>query len=429
MALAFPLAKVSKTFPREVDARLETEQMSLCLGRMFICMAQTLYQADQFKDAPDHTLELVANQPGLTCLMLASLEGDIGAARVLLERGASVGLVNCYGRNALIMAAMSGNTEVVELLLQVDAPIDAVDAWDRDALSWARHRQHQIITRLLQQKADAQRDRQMARLAGQPRTEAAATRSSPPPNLPRPAASSGSSPSLDAKTAATTAAARSKATATTKAATTKAVAAAHAASQPGPSSSHLSQDAGRRRAPGLSARVREVFSARGSARGGKGGKIAAGKSANRPARAKAKTSAANGSRGARAISGASTDGMTSGVLAPQQLLRPQWRTGTLSDADAAQLIPPAVVATQATASATGWQEWLLGPRNDGPGSVGRKAAFSPEAVVNDAPPAVVRAAPGRGAGAVVGWDIDRPGWEWGHEPIVVDDTAAAADPL
>ena len=134
MALAFPLDNINERFPMDVDERIETIQQSHCFGQMFVTLAQSMYQNDQFRGTPDQTLELIANQPGLTALMLAALQGDVTAARKLLRRGASVGLVNCYGRNALIMAAMAGRAEVVELLLSVDAAIDAVDAWDRNGM-------------------------------------------------------------------------------------------------------------------------------------------------------------------------------------------------------------------------------------------------------------------------------------------------------
>jgi hypothetical protein len=107
-----------------------------------LCLGSQMYQGDQFKEAPDRTLELIANQPGLTALMHCAMIGDVTAARRLLQAGASVGLVNVYGRNALIMAAMSGEEGIVRLLLSVDAPIDAVDAWDRDGKTAQGHLFH-----------------------------------------------------------------------------------------------------------------------------------------------------------------------------------------------------------------------------------------------------------------------------------------------
>ena len=115
--------------PKNVDARIETQHQRNCCGRLVIAVAQIMYRP---LEPPDYALERVANELGLTALMAASIDGDVAMAHKLLQRGASVGLVNHYGRNALILAAMAGQHDVVRLLLSVDAPIDAVDAWDRD---------------------------------------------------------------------------------------------------------------------------------------------------------------------------------------------------------------------------------------------------------------------------------------------------------
>ena len=85
-------------------------------------------QVYQFNDNPGEGVELSANHPGITPLMLAASEGDIAAARLLLRRGASIGLVNCYGRTALMMAAMGGHTPMVRLLLSLGAAVDIFDA-------------------------------------------------------------------------------------------------------------------------------------------------------------------------------------------------------------------------------------------------------------------------------------------------------------
>eukprot|EP00325_Prymnesiales_sp_UTEX-LB-985_P015783 CAMPEP_0174756974 /NCGR_PEP_ID=MMETSP1094-20130205/107024_1 /TAXON_ID=156173 /ORGANISM="Chrysochromulina brevifilum, Strain UTEX LB 985" /LENGTH=163 /DNA_ID=CAMNT_0015962889 /DNA_START=1019 /DNA_END=1510 /DNA_ORIENTATION=- len=71
-----------------------------------------------------------------------------------------------------------------------------------------------------------------------------------------------------------------------------------------------------------------------------------------------------------------------------------------------------------------WSSWLFGMKAFEGGQVSRKAAFSPEAVVGhdggrDLSEPVV-------TGTVLGWDAgiqDRPGWEWGREPVVTDDPA------
>lgn len=148
--------------PRNVDERIDHQG---CKDKLASCVAQISYQTDQFKEHPDLELELLANRPGMTALMLASFNGEVELARALLQRGASIGLVNHYGRTALIMAAMAGRADVVELLLSIDCPIDAVDAWERDALAWAHGRGHERIATILSSKAEAQKALHLERLA------------------------------------------------------------------------------------------------------------------------------------------------------------------------------------------------------------------------------------------------------------------------
>ena len=116
--------------------------------------------------APDPTLELVANSPGLTVLMLASLCGATAAARALLERGASISLVNCYHRTPLMLAAMSGHEEIVQLLLSVGAAPDGVDVWGRDAATWAEARGYPHIQRLINTANRERRQWMVAQIRG-----------------------------------------------------------------------------------------------------------------------------------------------------------------------------------------------------------------------------------------------------------------------
>ena len=113
---------------------------------------------------PDPTLELVANSPGLTVLMLAAFCGAVSAARVLLERGASISLVNAYGRTPLMFAAMAGHEEMVSLLLSVGAAPDGVDAWGRDAATWAEIRGYPHIQRLINTAARERRQWMLAQI-------------------------------------------------------------------------------------------------------------------------------------------------------------------------------------------------------------------------------------------------------------------------
>ena len=206
----FPLEKVSEHFPEEVDTRLVTASFAssfyvglcqmvrtaaLCPSLFFALCASLLmhmstsriarvhgvpeYSRLPFSHASLHPLrvppslqvysinerageaiELAANHPGLTPLMLAALEGDVPAARMLLQRGASVGLTNCYGRTALMMAAATGHLPMIRLLLSVGAATEIVDAWQRTAAGWARARGHLHLVPLLEGAAVEQRERQ-----------------------------------------------------------------------------------------------------------------------------------------------------------------------------------------------------------------------------------------------------------------------------
>jgi len=168
------MAGVEVVVTRNVDERIATAHQRNCCGHIVIAIAQMLYRP--LDPSPDIALENVANEPGLTALMDASVHGEAAVVRKLLQSGASVGLVNHYGRNALILATMAGQRDIVALLLAVDAPIDAVDAWDRDALGWAETRGHFHIAELLRAKADARRADQIRRL-GRPQPGAAAQNS------------------------------------------------------------------------------------------------------------------------------------------------------------------------------------------------------------------------------------------------------------
>ena len=115
---------------------------------------------------PDRELELTANQPGLTALMLAAYLGELNAARNLLEQGASVSLVNCYSRTPLMLAAMAGQEEIVQLLLSVGAASDGVDAWGMDAAGWAEARGYPHIARLIKTAARERKQWMISQMRG-----------------------------------------------------------------------------------------------------------------------------------------------------------------------------------------------------------------------------------------------------------------------
>ena len=59
----------------------------------------------------------LANNNGLTALMLAAGHGHVEVVRVLLEAGADVNLASNNGSTASMLAAGQGHVEVVRLLV------------------------------------------------------------------------------------------------------------------------------------------------------------------------------------------------------------------------------------------------------------------------------------------------------------------------
>ena len=100
--------------------------------------------------------------------MLAAFLGEIETSRTLLEKGASVSLVNCYGRTPLMLAAMAGHEDIVQLLLTVGAAPDGVDAWGRDAAGWAEVRGYPHVARLIKTAARERRQWMISQMRGGP---------------------------------------------------------------------------------------------------------------------------------------------------------------------------------------------------------------------------------------------------------------------
>jgi ankyrin repeat protein/S1-C subfamily serine protease len=75
--------------------------------------------------------------------------GNINAARILIQGGADVSLMDSSGKQPLHVAAEIGRTEAVDLLLKAGAPVTAVDAYDRTPLHFAAEDNHLAIVELL----------------------------------------------------------------------------------------------------------------------------------------------------------------------------------------------------------------------------------------------------------------------------------------
>jgi ankyrin repeat protein len=73
---------------------------------------------------------------GMTALLLASRDGHLDAAKLLVEVGADVNLADPNGITPLLMALTNGQVEVAKLLLQHGADSKRADWWGRQPL-WA----------------------------------------------------------------------------------------------------------------------------------------------------------------------------------------------------------------------------------------------------------------------------------------------------
>ncbi|EEU35638.1 uncharacterized protein NECHADRAFT_28746, partial [Fusarium vanettenii 77-13-4] len=72
---------------------------------------------------------------GKSALHIAAENGEIEAAKLLIEHGANVNIRDAQGRPPLALAATSGRTRVAEMLLQNKAEVEPQDARGRSLLS------------------------------------------------------------------------------------------------------------------------------------------------------------------------------------------------------------------------------------------------------------------------------------------------------
>ncbi len=97
----------------------------------------------------------LAGCAGKTPLMTASSNGDINAAKDLLDKGAAVDEKGEYDMTALREAADNGHVAVVKLLLDKGANVNAKDAWGETALLGAVVKSHtEVVKLLLERGAD-----------------------------------------------------------------------------------------------------------------------------------------------------------------------------------------------------------------------------------------------------------------------------------
>ncbi|KAH8587086.1 hypothetical protein B0O99DRAFT_527429 [Bisporella sp. PMI_857] len=90
------------------------------------------------------------NDAGRTRLSFAAETGDLEAAKILLNKGASIDMVDEDGQTPLLWAADNGHEALVQLLLDQDARIEAADQiYGRTPLSWAASKGHLGVVQLL----------------------------------------------------------------------------------------------------------------------------------------------------------------------------------------------------------------------------------------------------------------------------------------
>jgi ankyrin repeat protein len=92
-----------------------------------------------------------AGRDGTTALMEAAYAGHASAARLLVERGASVKARNKLGDGVMMRAVKGGRAEMVRLLIELDAPLADEDASGMRPLALAQKNGQQEIVRLLQE--------------------------------------------------------------------------------------------------------------------------------------------------------------------------------------------------------------------------------------------------------------------------------------
>ena len=103
-------------------------------------------------DVDAHCAEL----KGMTLLGAAATAGQEAMVRMLLQRGASVNLLDPFGCTALMWAAVSGHTTIVQALLDAKADASLQNKSGSTALMWAEQGEYTAIAQLLRQHAKRQ---------------------------------------------------------------------------------------------------------------------------------------------------------------------------------------------------------------------------------------------------------------------------------
>ena len=85
----------------------------------------------------------LANNYGMTPMILASEIGNPAMIKLLLDAGADANSANLDGQTALLAVARTGNVEAADLLVKAGAKVDARENFGgQTALMWASARRH-----------------------------------------------------------------------------------------------------------------------------------------------------------------------------------------------------------------------------------------------------------------------------------------------
>lgn len=97
----------------------------------------------------------VADQKGLTPLLIGCYNGVTSVVRFWLEQGANIEAADCFGVNGLMKAAYLGHLPIVTLLLERGTDTSKQDMYGASALAKAAYRDNtDVVKCLIQHKAD-----------------------------------------------------------------------------------------------------------------------------------------------------------------------------------------------------------------------------------------------------------------------------------
>ena len=94
-------------------------------------------------------------------MRLASTNGNSQIARILVNNGANVDVLDNGKKSVLMMAALNGHTSLVKLLLTKGSRIDLVSSHNKTALDFARSFDHRQIIQLLEEQSRELRNRSL----------------------------------------------------------------------------------------------------------------------------------------------------------------------------------------------------------------------------------------------------------------------------